>query len=394
MNIDLLASKTKEQGTYAYFPQVRSACDRELILRSGKSVLNFSSCDYLGLANHEKIKMAAINAIKVYGTNISGPMIFCGYTEYHEKFEALCTELYENRTSLMFTTSYQANIGVLSLVAQEYDLILIDKLAHISLYDAVKLSGKKFRVYTHNNVEVVNKIVESNIGMNILIVTDGVFSADGDFANLTALCKIKHQHPNVKLYVDDAHGVGMLGNKGQGLVEHYNCLDDVDFLIGTMSKAFGSTGGFVNFKNPQLAESIRFRCSTYNASRAVSPGVAAASCMALNINKEEGDSRRQYLKELVEYTHDALSLLNINTLHSKSAVIPIVFSDPLIASRVNHLLMEQGVLGSLFIPPYVERLKSRVRLCLNFNHTKSDIDKLLHVLELAIAVIGDVDNAK
>ena len=384
MKVEDLISKTKELGTYNYFPQVRSACGRELLLNNGKSVLNFASCDYLGLSNHQKIKEAAIEAIKVYGTNISGPMIFSGYTEYHEKLEASYQSLYDDRTTLMFTTSYQANIGVLPVLAQDFDLILMDKLSHVSLYDAVKLSGKKFRVYSHNNMSLLANLVKKNAGQRILIVTDGVFSADGDFADLPAICQLKQQYPLIKLYVDDAHGVGMLGKTGQGLVQHFNCLEQVDFVIGTMSKAFGSTGGFVSFADPQLAKNVRYRSATYNASRAVSPGVAAASCMSLEINNEEGDHRRKYLAELSKYAHSQLTTIDINTLSSDSAVIPVVFSDPLVASKVNHLLLGQGILGSLFVPPFVENLKSRIRLCLTFNHTKSDIDRLLEALTTAI----------
>ncbi|MEQ1836671.1 MAG: pyridoxal phosphate-dependent aminotransferase family protein [Candidatus Nitrotoga sp.] len=384
MKSDDLVLRTKELGEYTLFPKIRSACSRELTLEGGKKVLNFASCDYLGFANHERIKQAAIDGISKYGTNISGPMIFSGYTEYHEKLENSYSELFNGRSCLMFTTSYQANIGVIPMLAEELDLILMDKISHVSLYDGLKLSGAKFKIYPHSNMDVLTGLVKMNSDKRILIITDGVFSADGDFANLADFYVIKQMYPNVKIYIDDAHGVGMLGDNGQGLVQHLGFWDYADFIVGTMSKSFGTTGGFVVFKNSDTANRIRYRCSTYNASRAVSPGVAAASCMALQVNKEEGLQRRQHLSTIVEFAHKELALLGVNKLSSTSAIIPIVFPDPLIAAKVNHTLNINGVLGSLFVPPYVEKRKSRIRLGITYNHTTSDITRLAEILDASI----------
>jgi 7-keto-8-aminopelargonate synthetase-like enzyme len=368
-----------------YFPRVRTACGRYLNLENEQRYLNFASCDYLGMANTPEMKSAAVKAIDKYGTNISGPMIFCGYTEYHEELERRYAEMYKSENALMYTTSYQANIGVLPVVAQDVDFIIMDKLCHVSLYDAAKISGKPIRVYQHKNIERLKSILHCYNDKKILLVSDGVFSADGDFCDVQGLCDLKLIHSNLTIYIDDAHGVGALGETGCGLVEECGCLGKVDVIIGTMSKSFGSTGGFCIFKDDALAQKVKYKSSTYNASRSVSPGVAAASCMALELNRKEGGIRRSQLKKLVDYAHKKLESANINKKDSVSAVIPILFKKAEQAAAVNDYLINKNILVSLFVPPYVENNKSRLRITLTSNHTFEDIDYLVENLHEAIS---------
>ncbi len=384
MRIDDVAFKSKELGYYTYFPKVRSACGRDMTLADGRTLLNFASCDYLGLSNNERMKESAIAAIREYGSNIGGPMIFSGFTEYHERLQSRYRDLFGGRTTLMFTTSYQANFGVIPLAAERADLILLDKLSHVSIWDGVKLSGCPFRAYSHADVEMLGQLVQLNQDKKILIISDGVFSADGDVADLAAIVALKQVHPQLEIYIDDAHGVGMLGDSGQGACESAGVVAQVDYIVGTMSKAFGSSGGFVVFKDDEFAERVRFRCPTYNASRSVSPGVASASCTALEINATQGAERRQALAELTRYTHEQLSTLGVDKLSSRTAVIPVVFKDPMEAARVNAELVKQGIMGSLFVPPFVPNHQSRIRLCLTYNHTVADVDYCITALRSVI----------
>jgi putative 8-amino-7-oxononanoate synthase/2-amino-3-ketobutyrate coenzyme A ligase len=368
--------------TPTFFPKVRSPTDRTLLLSDGSLKLNFSSCDYLGLSNNKEMKRAAITAIREYGTNISGPMIFCGYTRYHEMLEKKLAEIYGVQEGIIYTTSYQANIGVIPVIAQDVDIIVMDKLCHVSLYNAVNISKKSFRVYPHNNLKVLENIIKNNNDKTILIISDGVFSADGDFCDIKGLVKLKETYKNIYLYIDDAHGVGALGKNGLGIIEEENCIDSVDILVGTMSKSYGSTGGFCIVRDSVLAKKIKLNSSTYNASRAVSPGVAAASYMALNIIEREGNKRRSKLNDLVNYAHKKIEKLGINKLNSKSYVIPIVFDSPEKAIEANNHLITSGILSSLFIPPYVEKNKTRLRITISYNHLKKDIDKLCQELTI------------
>ncbi|CAK8741501.1 Putative 8-amino-7-oxononanoate synthase 2 [Sodalis praecaptivus] len=296
--------------------------------------------------------------------------------------------MYQVNSSLMYTTSYQANIGSLPVIAEDVDLIVMDKLCHVSLYNAVKLSGRPFHVYQHNNISKLTDIVEKQSGKKILMVSDGVFSADGDFCDIAALCELKERHPGIIVYIDDAHGVGALGENGCGLVEACGCLGKVDVIIGTMSKSFGSTGGFCIIKEDAMTQKVRYKSATYNASRAVSPGVAAVSCMALEINKREGKNRRAALAELIDYAHRRLEPTPVNKLHSVSAVIPIVFEKAAQAAAVNNYLLQKNIMVSLFVAPYVEKNKLRLRITLTSNHTKEDVDILVEALEKAIFGIG------
>lgn len=380
MRIDDVAFKSKELGYYTYFPKVRSACGRDMTLADGRTLLNFASCDYLGLSNHDGMKAAAIAAIQAYGSNIGGPMIFSGFTEFHERLQDSYRDLYDGRTTLMFTTSYQANFGVIPLAAERADLIVLDKLSHVSIWDGVKLSGRPFRAYSHGDVETLEQLIQLNQDKKLLIISDGVFSADGDVADLVTLVGLKQLHPNLEIYIDDAHGVGMLGATGQGACEAAGVVAQVDYIVGTMSKAFGSSGGFVVFKDEAFAERVRFRCPTYNASRSVSPGVASASCTALEINATEGPARRAKLAELTRYTHEQLAALGVDKLSSRTAVIPVIFKDPMEAARVNAALVDKGIMGSLFVPPFVPNHQSRIRLCLTYNHTVADVDYCIAAL--------------
>ncbi|EMW5167379.1 MULTISPECIES: aminotransferase class I/II-fold pyridoxal phosphate-dependent enzyme [Raoultella] len=384
MSLYEMVSAENDDVKLHYFPRVRSACGRHLNLENGDKNLNFSSCDYLGMADNQLMKDAAIKAIQKYGTNISGPMIFCGYTEYHEELENRYAEMYQVNSSLMYTTSYQANIGALPIISEDVDLIVMDKLCHVSLYDAVKLSNRPFRVYQHGNISKLTDIVKNNPRKKILVVSDGLFSADGDFCDVAALCELKERYPGIVLYIDDAHGVGAFGENGCGLVEASGCMGKVDVIIGTMSKSFGSTGGFCIIKDDALAQKVRYKSATYNASRAVSPGVAAASCMALEINQREGKIRRAELAELVNYAHHRLEQTPVNKMYSVSAVIPVIFEKAGQAAAVNDYLLQNNIMTSLFVPPYVEQNKSRLRITLTRNHTKEDIDLLAEALEQAI----------
>lgn len=376
-----LVPPLREQNIYTFFPKIRSACGR-IIKTDTSELINFASCDYLGLSNNDEMKNAAIEAIRKYGTNISGSISLSGYTEYHEAFEAKLSKMYNGYNALMFTTSFLGNAGAISMIVGKDDIVLADKLCHSSLIHGIIVSGAKLRVYRHNDMNnLENLLKDYNIqNKKVLIVTDGVFSADGDSANLKDIVLLSEKY-NAKIYVDDAHGVGVLGEKGLGLVESHDVLGRVDYILGTMSKAFGSSGGFLMVKDNLDYEIMKHLCSTYITSRSSSPGVVAASLKSLEINDREGLMRRKKVMDLSNKMTNLLRKQGLNLANTTTPIIPVIFRDKIYTGNLCKELINSGFLVSHFPPPYVEKNKSRLRIGMTYNHLESDINSFSSILK-------------
>lgn len=376
------------EGNYTYFPVVSSACDREILLEDGKKLVNFASCDYLGLANDSRLKDAAKEAINKFGTNISGAVVLSGYTYLHRNFESSLTLMFKGYNALMFTTSFLGNLGVIPMIVQQKDVIILDKLSHSCLIQGALLSKATIRVYRHNDMDHLEEILKEYKDKNIkkIVLTDGVFSTDGDIAPLVTLVSLCKRY-NALSYIDDAHGVGTLGVNGCGLVEQSGVLGEVDFIFGTMSKAFGSTGGFFLTKNSSYHNIIRHICPAYTSSRAVSPGVVAASLASLEVNNQEGNMRRKTVNMLSKLMVSELQDKGFDTLYTETPIIPIVFKNPNITGHITKKLIDNGFLVAPFIPPYVENNKARLRIGVTYNHTVQDIMSFVHSLSEIVKTI-------
>lgn len=370
-----------KSGNYTFFPVVKTASSREIVLENVQKLVNFGSCDYLGLSNDDRLKTAAQNAISCLGTNISGAMLMSGYTYLHRNFESALASMFEGYHALMFTTSFLANLGAIPMIVGHKDVIIMDKLSHSCLIQGALLSKAKIRVYKHNDMEDLEQILREyeNTDTKKVVLTDGVFSADGDLANLASLVSLCERY-NAISYVDDAHGVGILGDNGCGLAEHCGVLGRVDFISGTMSKSFGSTGGFLLIKDQSTYNLIRHTCHCYTGSRAVSPGVVAASLESLEINKTEGVMRRKKAASLAGLMISELTKNKFNILHTETPIVPIVFGGVATTGRIAKELMDKGFLASHFLPPFVEHNKARLRVGVTYNHTEEDVISFIHCL--------------
>jgi 8-amino-7-oxononanoate synthase len=369
----------KKGGYYPFFPVIESASERIVTVRGRGELINFSSCDYLGLSNDNRLKAAAVAAIERFGTNVSASIAISGQTAVHANLEAALSSLFDNRPAMLFTTSYLANLGVLGTMADETSTVYSDRANHASLIDGIVLSRARLRTYRHNDVDMLSSLLQRDKdAARKIVVTDGLFSADGDFCRLKDLVTLAEQH-DAMLILDSAHDLGAFGPTGRGLAEAQGLLDRVDLIVGTMSKAFGSTGGFVIGREESITR-LKHRSAPFHSSRTFSPGVAAASLEALRVVRSEGHARRAALMENAETLRGMLRDNDFDTLNTESYVVPVIYPDTETTLRTAHWLQENGILVAPFIFPSVPRGKERLRLGVTSTHTKDDLHVVMNGL--------------
>lgn len=370
----------KEQGIYPYFPIAHDAPGRIVRMQDGIDCIMLASCDYLGLSNDARMKQAAIEAIQRFGTNICGSIAFSGMTEIHSALQSSLQSFMGTEDAIIFPTSYLANIGAISTIAGPDDLLLMDANNHVSLFQAARLSQAKIRTFSHLNYDVLAGILRRNAGKRrALIITDGLFSADGDYADLRAICQLADTY-NALVVVDSAHDLGIHGETGRGLTQEQGVAERVNLIVGTMSKAMGSTGGFVAGRKT-LIDRMRHFAGAYHSSRAVSPGVAAASLAALNVVQQEGDARRASLFQNTEHLWCGLKAKGFETSDSASPVIPIYLANAETVLRATKFLQDNGVCVCGMISPSVQVGSERLRLNVTNMLTHDDCDKTIGVFE-------------
>ncbi|MFA6163010.1 MAG: 8-amino-7-oxononanoate synthase [Methylobacter sp.] len=347
----------------------------------GRNIVNFCSNDYLGLANHPDV----VNAFKIgaddYGVGSGSAHLICGHSEAHHALEEELAAFTGRDRALLFSTGYMANIGVIPALLGRGDTVFEDRLNHASLLDGGLLSGARFKRYAHADVADLGAKLEKAAG-NKLIVTDGVFSMDGDFAPLKELAVAAKNH-DAWLMVDDAHGLGVIGENGGGIVQHYGLSqDDVPVLMGTLGKGLGTFGAFV--AGPEvLIETLIQKARTYVYTTALPAAVAEATRASLKIAIEE-NWRRDKLKQLSEQFSLGAEQLGLQVMPSASAIQPILIGDSQRAVDISNALLNAGFLVSAIRPPTVPQGSARLRVTFSALHEAQQVDQLLDALAKAI----------
>ena len=341
---------------------------------SGKPVVNFSSNDYLGLAGDDRLIAAAIKATRAYGTGSTGSRLLSGHKELHRELETAIANLKQTEAALVFSSGYLANLGAVSALVGQRDLILGDVYNHSSLKKGSILSGATAIDYLHNNVADLREklIAHRSSYRRCLIATDSVFSMDGDLCPLPELVAIADEFACM-LLVDEAHATGVLGNNGAGCVEHFNTGQPL-IQIGTLSKALGSLGGYVA-GSAELIDFLRNRAATWIYTTALSPADTAAAIEGINIVKQE-PQRRQQLWDNISYLKQQSHL---ELLPSESPILCINLDTPKAALERSQELLEAGILVPAIRPPTVPT--SRIRLSLMATHTKEHLDKAIECFD-------------
>ncbi len=369
--------KIKESGLYRELRVVGNAQDTHIEIE-GKTFLSFCSNNYLGLANNPSVIKAVKDAIEEYGWGAGASRLVSGNMSLHETLENEISRFKGKEATLVFPTGYMANLGAISSLVSNGDLVICDKLNHASIIDGCRLSGADLRVYAHRDMEKLENILRKSSKYNrILIVTDSVFSMDGDLAPLPDIVKIAGKY-KAMVMVDEAHGTGVFGENGRGVVEHFNLNREVDIVMGTLSKAIGSLGGYVT-GDIDLINYLKNKARTFMYTTALPPAVCAASIAGIKLIQEE-PSLRVSLWHNVRFIKDKLESLNFNVISSESPIIPILIGDAQKAVDVSKLLYKRGIVIPAIRPPTVPANSSRLRMTVMSTHTKEDLDSLLDAL--------------
>jgi len=368
----------EEKGLYRKFKTLLSSQGVEVKI-GDEIFINFCSNDYLGLANHPYVKLTMINAIEKYGVGSGASRLICGNMREQERLEEKLAKFKGEESCLVFPTGYMANLGVISTLLDAEDVVIIDRLNHASIIDGCKLSKAKIMVYSHvdmNSLEDVLKKVKNF--RRRLIVTDSVFSMDGDIAPLPDIMKLARKY-HAMVMVDDAHATGVLGKNGRGIVEYYNMKDKPDIIMGTLSKAIGSLGGFI-CGSKSLIEYLKNKCRSFIYTTGIPPSLCASSIASLEIIEKNPEIIRK-LWDNTYYLKEKLNNLNLNTLSSNTPIIPIVLGDEKKTIEVANKIQERKILLIGIRPPTVPKGTSRLRITLTSNHTKIHIEELIKAIE-------------
>ncbi len=345
----------------------------------GRELLAFCSNDYLGLANHPEVIKAMQKGAARWGVGSGASHLVNGHSSAHHALEEELAAFTQRPRALLFSTGYMANMGVIAALCGRGDSVFEDRLNHASLLDGGLLSQARLQRYTHNDAESLNQKLNAHKGGEKLVVTDGLFSMDGDIAALPELCKVTQQH-QAWLMVDDAHGFGVLGKTGGGCVEQFGLnIDEVPILIGTLGKAFGTFGAFVA-GSEDLIEFLIQKARPYIYTTALPPAVAEASRASLRLLQTES-WRREKLQSLIQQFRNGAEQLGLPLMDSQTPIQPLLIGDNGKAMAMSAALQQQGILITAIRPPTVPDGTARLRITLSADHSEADVAQLLNTLE-------------
>ena len=360
---------------------LRFISSTKAIDKNNKEYLVFGTNNYLGLTHHPEVIKASKEA-SIYGTGSTGSRLTTGASFEARELEDNLSKFKNTESTLIFNTGYMANLGVIYALAKENDIIFSDQLNHASIIDGTKISKAKVKIYKHKDtIDLENLILDelkSGKDSNLFIITDGVFSMDGDIAPLPELVEIANKY-NCSLIIDDAHATGVIGKTGKGTVEYFkdetgiDLTEYVDLQIGTLSKALASEGGFVTGKQVYIDYLIN-KSRPFIFSTALSPATIASTNVALNLLKENSQEYLSKLNENTKLMRKLLSDAGLNIVEGETPIIPIIVGPAEIANRLSENLKKEGILVSSIRPPSVPKDMSRLRLTVMATHTKEEIE--------------------
>ncbi|SEG71698.1 8-amino-7-oxononanoate synthase [Marinobacterium lutimaris] len=345
----------------------------------GQNCLAFCSNDYLGLANHPALKQAMIEGVERFGVGGGASHLVMGHSSAHHELEEALAEWTGRPRALLFSTGYMANLGVINALLDKQDAVFEDRLNHASLLDGGLLSGARFQRYLHNDAASLKQRLDKSDARRKLVVTDGVFSMDGDIADLPELARTSRE-AGAWLMVDDAHGMGVLGQTGAGCVEQFGLSQsDVPVLMGTLGKGFGTAGAFVAGSEALIETLIQFARS-YIYTTSMPPAVAWATLASLKLVREES-WRREKLQALIQRFRSGAQQLGYELMASETPIQPIMIGDAAEAMRLSEGLETRGLFVSAIRPPTVPAGSSRLRVTLSATHSEQQVDRLLAALD-------------
>ena len=374
-----------EAGVYPYFREITSHQDTEVVME-GQEVLMFGSNSYMGLTYDQRIIDAAIKATRQYGTGCAGSRFLNGTLDIHVQLEKELAEFVGKEDALIYSTGFSVNAGVVSCLTDRNDYIICDDRDHASIVDGRRLSFSTQLKYKHNDMQALEKeLKKCNPDAVKLIVVDGVFSMEGDLANLPEIVRLKKKY-NASIMVDEAHGLGVFGRCGRGVCDHFGLTDDVDVIMGTFSKSLASIGGFIAADKDTI-NWLRHNSRTYIFSASLAPASTAAAREALNIIKSEPE-RQERLWKITDYALEKFRAAGFEIGNTESPIIPLYVRDVDKTFQVTKMAIDRGIFINPVIPPACAPQDTLVRMALMATHTEKQIDTAVEQLTACFRELG------
>jgi 8-amino-7-oxononanoate synthase len=371
------ADRLKQANLYPYFRVIESEQDTEVMI-DGKPSLMFGSNSYLGLTNHPKLKEAANRAIMQYGTGCAGSRFLNGTLKIHVELEEALADYLNKESVLLYSTGFQANLGAIAPLAGRNDYIFIDELVHASIIDGTRLSFGKVMKYRHNDMHSLEQQLQRVEGNGSkIIVMDGIFSMEGDIADLPGIVKLAEKY-DATIIVDDAHAIGVIGDSGRGTGDHFGLQDKMDLIVGTFSKSLASLGGFVA-ADSDMINYLKHNSRALIFSASMTPAAAASALAALEIIRTEPE-RIDKLWRNTHYAMDQLKNAGFEIGHTESPILPIYIRDDLKTFQFARMMADDGVFVNPVVSPAVRSSDSLIRFSLMATHSFEQIDRAVEIM--------------
>jgi len=371
------AKEAMEAGLYPYFRVIESAQEPEVMV-NGRRMIMVGSNNYLGLTNDPRVKDAAIEALRRYGTGCAGSRFLNGTLDIHVQLEEKLARFMRKEAALVFSTGYQTNLGVISALAGKDDVVLIDKMDHASIIDGCRLSFSEIKKFRHNDMDDLERLLRQYNDRGKLIVVDGVFSMEGDIVNLPGVIELARKY-NARVMVDDAHGIGVLGKTGRGTAEHFGLEDEVDLIMGTYSKSLASIGGFIA-ASEEVIHYIKHFARSLIFSASPPPASIASVSAAVDIIETEPE-RRERLWRNTRKMLEGFKALGFDTGDSETPIIPIIVGDDIKAFRMARMLHDRGIFANVAVSPAVPNGRALIRTSYMATHTDEQLDRVLEAFK-------------
>jgi len=380
-----LPQQIKAKGVYPYFRCIESEQDTEVIM-NGRRVLMFGSNSYLGLTNHPRVIEAAAEATRRYGTGCAGSRFLNGTIDLHLQLEHELAKWTGKEDVMVYSTGFQVNLGVVSCVTGREDYVICDELDHASIVEGRRLSFSTPRKYRHRDMASLEReLARCHPEAIKLIVTDGVFSMEGDIAPMDEIVRLARKY-DANVMVDEAHGFGVLGPEGRGTCHHFGVADEVDLLMGTFSKSFASIGGFIA-SDKDTINYLRHNSRSYIFSASLTPAATAAAMESLHIMQEEPE-RIEHLWEVTRYALDGFRALGFEIGATETPIIPLYVRDMEKTFLVTRMLFDEGIFVNPVVPPACAPNDTLIRFSLMATHTKEQVDYALDKMSECFGKLG------
>jgi 8-amino-7-oxononanoate synthase len=377
----------KKHNRYFFYRNISSTQGPEVVIK-GKKYIMLGSNNYLGLTEDERVKEAAIKAVKIYGTGCAGSRLLNGSTDLHTELEETIARFFNKEAALVFATGMQANLGCIQALLNGNSLAILDKYDHASIIDGCKLAQNDFKRYPHNDMKALELLLSCNMNKEKLIIIDGVFSMEGDIADLPAIISLAKKY-NARVMVDDAHGVGVLGENGKGTTEYFDLMNETDIIMGTFSKSLAAIGGFIA-SNKEVIEYVKHVGRSILFSASLPPPLIAAAKTAFNIIENEPE-RRERLWRNTKFWIEGLKSLGYDTGQSSTPIVPIIIGDEDKTYEICKSLENLGIFVNPVAPPAVPPGRSLLRTSLMATHTEEHLAKALDAFAKVKQLNGSIE---